>query len=230
MLHTKELNTKLTLIKGTGGAILGVGVSFIVNSTLAEISISPFFSVVIANQYFGLLFTVVGLTIIWKVRSSSSEEAKRQYFLLLGYLVVASGILCFLLERNWFIGLSATMKIPLYAILGISVSFALVFAIVDLVNYISGYFYIYEHRVLISNPQQLFGVLAMSIAMGLVFGFVFGVLDVEDVEAYQFRLALLKEEYYCYPIGALLGFITGVIVEYYKTDYISPPEKFDDEI
>ena len=46
--------------------------------------------------------------------------------------------------------------------------------------------------------------------MGAIFGFIFGVMDVEDEVAYQIKLALLKEEHYCYPIGALLGALAGL--------------------
>lgn len=49
--------------------------------------------------------------------------------------VLISGILCFVLEKNWFSSIGWTTKIPLYSVLGISVTFALLFSIIDLINY-----------------------------------------------------------------------------------------------
>lgn len=165
-----------------------------------------------------------------RVQQQNPEETKRKYYLAFGILVILSGILCFLLERNWFIGLGPHLKIPLYAILGISVSFALTFAIVDLLNYFSAYFSGYSGKVIVENPQQITAVLVLSSIMGLIFGLIFGILDVEDAASYQLRLALMKEQLYCYPIGALLGASTGVLNEYLKTDYVQPPDAFDEEI
>ena len=44
-----QIHWKSMLISGVVAGILGVGISFIVNSTLAEISISPFFSLVLPS-------------------------------------------------------------------------------------------------------------------------------------------------------------------------------------
>ena len=93
--------------------------------------------------------------------------------------MVISGILSFVLEKNWFVGMGPTWKIPLYGILGTSVCFALTFAIVDLVNYVSGYFS-YTEKAYIENPRQILSVLVLSSVTGFVFGFIFGLLDVED--------------------------------------------------
>ncbi|CAG9317561.1 unnamed protein product [Blepharisma stoltei] len=220
-----KLNWRKASISSAIGAGLGIGVSFIINSTLAEISINPFFSV-----YFGILFMIVGAVIISRVQQQSNEETKRKYYFAFGVLVVLSGILCFLLEKNWSLGLGPHLKIPLYAILGISVSFALTFAIVDLMNYFSSYFSGYSGKVIVENPQQISAILVLSSIMGVIFGLIFGILDVEDQTAYQLRIALMKEQLYCYPIGAILGALSGVMNEYLKTDYIQPPDQFDEEI
>ena len=45
--------------------------------------------------------------------------------------------------------------------------------------------------------------MVLSTAVGAIYGFIFGVLDVEDEVNYQLTLALKREESYCYPIGAV---------------------------
>lgn len=132
----ESINYARVTISGVIGAVLGMGISFIVNSTLAEISISPFFSV-----YFGIVFSIVGGMIIWRINQQEDMDSNRRMGLyLFGGLVILSGIVSILLEKNWFLGLSPGNKIPLYGVLGISVSFALTFAIVDLINYTSAWF------------------------------------------------------------------------------------------
>ena len=40
----------------------------------------------------------------------------------------------FLLNKDWLVGLSPAIKLPMYTILGTSLCFALTFSIVDLIN------------------------------------------------------------------------------------------------
>ena len=46
----------------------------------------------------------------------------------------------FLFPTNRYFHLSGFTKVPLYSLLGISVSFALTFSIIDLLNYVVGFF------------------------------------------------------------------------------------------
>lgn len=55
------------------------------------------------------------------------------------------------------------------------------------------------------SETQVYLVVVTAVIMGAVFGFIFGLLDVEDEQLSHLRLALLREESYCYPIGALVG-------------------------
>ena len=45
--------------------------------------------------------------------------------------------------------------------------------------------------------------------METTFGLIFGLMDVEDEHFYHLRLALMKEEHYCYPIGLIFGAVAG---------------------
>lgn len=48
--------------------------------------------------------------------------------------------------------------------------------------------------------------------MGMAFGMVFGIMDMEDVSAKMIKDFLIKEENYCIPIGVVLGAIGGLFV------------------
>ena len=238
---------KKALISGFVGLCLGIAVSLIVNSTLVEISVSPFFAL-----YFGLLFMSVGGIIIYRLNGatlfgSPSAESDQSYSLapedevrrkkqlnFFAGLICVSGFLCFILEKNWFVGLSSTSKIPLYTILGVSVAFALVFSIVDLVNYLMGFLRASVARPVVESPHQVYLVMTIALIMGATFGFIFGVMDIEDEIQYQVRLALLKEERTCIPIGAVLGAIAGFGNEYIRQkndEYAAVGNSgFDDDI
>ena len=45
--------------------------------------------------------------------------------------------------------------------------------------------------------------------MGMLFGLIFGIMDLEDVAARQIKQYLMKEENYCIPIGLILSAIAS---------------------
>lgn len=214
LLNIKSMSPSLRsqgAISAVVGAVFGTLISLIVNCTLIEISVSPFFS-----MYFGGLFISVGAVIIWRVGAVTAfqpltdEERMRKFQLqYFGYMIVFSGVLCFLLERHWFVGIHYFFKVPLYTILGVSVSFALTFALVDLLNYTVGFMQVSFARPIVESPSQVFLVLSTSLVMGAVFGLIFGLMDIEDQAQYTIKLALMKEEHFCYPIGIVLGALAG---------------------
>jgi len=243
---------KKAVISGFVGTCLGIAVSLIVNSTLVEISVSPFFAL-----YFGLLFMSVGGIIIYRLNGSTlfsgntntdnvgeadqafllapeDEKRRKKQLTFFASLICFSGFLCFILEKNWFVGLSPTTKVPLYTILGVSVAFALVFSIVDLVNYLMGFLRASIARPIVESSHQVYLIMTIAMVMGACFGFIFGVMDIEDEIQYQVRLALLKEERTCIPIGAILGAIAGFGNEYIRQksdEYASIANSgFDDDI
>mmetsp|Transcript_83714 Transcript_83714/g.240618 ORF Transcript_83714/g.240618 Transcript_83714/m.240618 type:complete len:233 (-) Transcript_83714:209-907(-) len=205
-------------ISGFVGVLLGVIISLIVNCTLVEISISGFFSL-----YFGVLFIIVGGIILWRIFSQESGDgmgssANKQPLAAFGCLIILSGLICFTLEQQWYRGTSPILKVPLYMILGTSVAFALTFSVVDLVNYVLGFLQVAVAKPFVESASQVYMVLATSLMMGAIFGFVFGVMDVEDEVSSQIRLALLREERYCYPVGAILGGAVGFANEYIREE------------
>ena len=172
---------------------------------------------------FGLLFLFIGGALLWRVntilRATTSRSATQLY--VFGGLVVVSGISCFLLDEQLF-RVSSVLKIPLYTMLGTSVTFAFAFSIVDLMNvsYVafggapccssrrSG-----DERPgvgLIETAGQINLLLFVSAFLGCIFGFAFGLLDVEDKRGAELRHTLWADElYFCYPVGALAGGLTG---------------------
>ena len=240
---------KKAAMSGFVGMILGIAVSLIVNSTLVEISVSPFFAL-----YFGLLFMSVGGIIIYRLNGSTlfsssggntdadqalllmpeDEKRRKKQLTFFASLILVSGFLCFILEKNWFVYLTWVGKIPLYTILGISVTFALVFSVVDLINYLMGFLRASAARPVVESSHQVYFVMTVALVMGAIFGFIFGIMDIEDEIQYQVRLALLKEERTCLPIGALLGAFAGFGNEYIrlKSDEYTSLQSggFDDDI
>ncbi|EER16923.1 conserved hypothetical protein, partial [Perkinsus marinus ATCC 50983] len=132
--------------------------------------------------------------------STPEESARKKQLQLFASLIVISGFLCFILEKNWFVGMSPVLKIPLYSILGVSVSFALTFSVVDMINYLLGFLQVVVARPLVESTSQVYlvtllsscscsgkvqQVLFVALLMGGTFGFIFGVMDVEDEVQYQ---------------------------------------------
>merc|ERR1712113_698386 len=129
-------------------------------------------------------------------------------------LIIVSGFLCFLLDRKVFVGLRPWMKVPLYTVLGSAVSFAMTFAIVDVLNYIVGLCQASLAKPLVESVHQVTLILCVSLAMGCAWGFTFGVLDVADEDEYHIRVALLRSEKLSNPVGMALGALAGLGLEY----------------
>jgi hypothetical protein len=216
-------------LSGLVGIVFGIAISLIVNCTLVEISLSSFFS-----MYFGILFIFVGVIILWRVWSQDSYDGQsrpKTQLAAFAVLIIISGVISIVLERDWFVGLRPTAKVPLYSLLGISVSFALVFSVVDFVNYAYGFFQAVVAKPLVESMAQVNLVIMTAIVMGGIFGTMFGYLDVEDAAGYRVRLALFKEEHYCYPVGAILGGIAGFGNEYLRErEEEHQPTVYDEDI
>ncbi|GAW83531.1 hypothetical protein, conserved [Plasmodium gonderi] len=227
---TKDLVFKGS-ISAIVGMILGIMCSLIVNCTLVEVSLSKFFS-----MYFGILFIVVGIIIFWRLNANVIEEAenRRNQLMILAGLIVFSGILCLFFERSWLFSLSPLSKVPIYCVLGISISFALTFSLIDLINYLIGFIQGSITRPLIESVAQVYLILLFTITMGGIFGFIFGLLDVEDESSHHIRLALMKAENCCFPLGAILGGLAGFGNEVFRQQSeaykIENVTEFDDEV
>jgi len=137
-----------------------------------------------------------------------------------------SGFLCFILDTRLF-KWSPAIKVPLYAVLGMAVCFALVFSSIDLLNWCLGACCSSEPGGgLVENGPQVLLVLSMSTLMGASFGLIFGMLDVEDFVGMNLRDALVNEERKCIPVGIALGSAAALLNEYMAGDRnLASPEK-----
>ncbi len=180
------------------GAVLGSLSSLMVNSALVEVSLSPFFA-----TSFGLLFLTSAATVVWQLQHESAAQNNMllRCFALLNAL---SGVTCFLLERDWSLGLSPQRKVPLYALLGMCLAFSVNFSALDLLARCDAR----SRPVLVRMEWQVRIVAITSVCTGALFGIAFGVLDVEDAlikSPAALRNALHREARICYPVGAASG-------------------------
>eukprot|EP01053_Blabericola_migrator_P005316 Blabericola_migrator_1__5315@NODE_2727_length_2416_cov_377_103874_g1708_i0_p1_GENE_NODE_2727_length_2416_cov_377_103874_g1708_i0NODE_2727_length_2416_cov_377_103874_g1708_i0_p1_ORF_typecomplete_len300_score28_53DUF872/PF05915_12/1_1DUF872/PF05915_12/1_3e03DUF2407_C/PF13373_6/2_6e02DUF2407_C/PF13373_6/2_2e03DUF2407_C/PF13373_6/8_3_NODE_2727_length_2416_cov_377_103874_g1708_i010831982 len=200
------------------GMFLGMITSLIVNVALVEISISPFFAMVsnMSNtrytspyQYFGALFILIGGVIAWRVSTcpitDEEHKSRQKVFFMLSLMVSASGLLCCTIQRHWFFVLPRILKIPIYSLLGISISFALIFSTIDLMNVGFSLCQLNSARSPVDSAVQVSLIVGAALLMGCIFGFIFGILDVANEISYHVRLSLLREEQFCYPIGGFIG-------------------------
>ena len=68
---------------------------------------------------------------------------------------ILSGISSILLERDMFKVLTPTAKIPLYGLLGVTLAFAIIFSLIDIINYIAGLFLPSYSKALVDGKQQV---------------------------------------------------------------------------
>ena len=148
-----------------------------------------------------------------------------------------SGVLCIILDKRWVHWLPEKAKILFYMILGTSLNFCLIFSMADLgtacfsklsSKYRARYgirgrrkFEDYDrpladdvnlHSIMHSSPRILI-LGAASIVSGLYFGFMFGLLRIEEESSYRVALALQQETAYTYPFGACIGGLAALVYQ-----------------
>lgn len=208
------------LLSGLTGAALGILCSILVNSTLIELCINVMFTI-----YFGLLFAGIGCLVLWRgyaeSRKSELGEVRRLKDSIFSHAVLAytfggfmifSGLLCFVLRKDWFVGIDYKAKIPFFAILSVSLTFIVVFLIVDCINCVASSCKAVSQPI-VQESRQTYLMALSAILMGFLYGLIFGILDLEDVELYRMAIMAMKEESYCYPIGIIIGALTGILNE-----------------
>jgi hypothetical protein len=188
---------KRALASGLIGGFLGALISFLVAAVMLEISSNRFFAI-----YFGIMFLIIGLAVAKRVTLSAAwtqgGRLSRTALGLFAFEVLLASVACFVLDHN-NLKLSAGQRVPFYIFLGMAVSFAVTFAIMDVLN------------ILISTvhtSNQVFLILASSVFTGALFGLVFGILDVEDDPSS--RHALIRDERFCAPVGFIVGVVTAL--------------------
>jgi len=164
-----------------------------------------------------------------------AEQRRRKHLRAFSWLVIASGIICVGLDREWYFHMHRALKIPIYCMLGVSVSLALTFSVIDVVNFVFGLFQGNTmSRPVIESPNQIHLGICLAVLMGGIFGCIFGNFDVADPVVYKLKIQnLLASELYCYKIGAALGAVGGFCNEYLRhieVQYSPVNADFDDDI
>jgi hypothetical protein len=160
------------------GALLGIVIGWCCNAAMVEISINAIFAL-----YFGFFFLFLGGVITWRVLSFS-QAANRNALLFLSALMAVAGLICIFYQRHWFFSLSAAFRVPIYTVLGTSLSFALSFAIAELLNYSSASgipataLPQRAQSALVQTPQQVLLLAGSSAIMGFLYGIIFGFAEV----------------------------------------------------
>ncbi len=140
--------------------------------------------------------------------------------------VFASGVICFVVDKDFAHNLSVHAKVPLYILLSVSMCFAWLFVVFDA-----------WYHVLISYPEyqllpkpflsNLFAVRLMGVAclvLGIYFGSLFGHLENEEIARSHIEVSLERENDYGYPIAALLGGCVGFVIQFARLQAPSPIE------
>ena len=167
-------------------------------------------------------------------RPSDNLFSQPKVLYIFGSLAILSGILCFFLEKDIFVGINYTWKIPLYAIMGISFIFVFIFIISDCINYCSLACSDENAIPIISSNQQVYLLTGIAILMGFLYGILFGIMDVEDASIFKMKVVAMKDQKYCYPIGIILGFIGGFLNQYMRENggklFYGDQNQFEEEI
>mmetsp|Transcript_27583 Transcript_27583/g.55885 ORF Transcript_27583/g.55885 Transcript_27583/m.55885 type:complete len:233 (-) Transcript_27583:79-777(-) len=189
------------------GMVLGAFISLIVDSALFEIGESKVFATV-----FGVCLMLIGGLIVWRVAPVQGEAISRWRYLVFIFssMVFTSGICCFLVEKGWLVTMNRWVKLPMYTLLGTSLSFALTFSLLDLINNAALCSGAGTAEALLGVPaqssRQVYVVLFSSVFMGGLFGSSFGMIDVEDDSRMHTRF---DEDQ---AINTMIGAVTGLFV------------------
>merc|ERR1711934_276207 len=205
----KSAGPVATVISTVVGGLLGMLVSFMVICSLVEISLSFFEAVM-----FGCVLLFVGLFMIWRAMDSGDVQPPVFFRAIMGGfggLVALSGGCCFMLQEGWHHGMSAHSKIPIYFMLGTTLSFSVIFGFGEIVNICVGSCMEEQASPVLNSPKQILLLVFLASVMGAVEGIIFGTLDAED-DIYL-RGNFEKTIHYCMPLGGSVGLAMGILNE-----------------
>jgi hypothetical protein len=196
--------------------VCGLVQAEIIANSLIEIADVKVFAII-----FGVALALLGCALLWRAWTVRAERVKFAFLAGFSLLVVASGVSCFFVT-DLIHGLTPGAKTPLLMLIGMSLSFALTFCLVELLNAdlcgrccacladdaagaTGGVF---------TSRKQFAGVFSASLGMGALYGILFGTLDVEMTSAAHnsFETLLLVSM----PIGMVFGGIVGAVNQWLR--------------
>jgi len=230
-----------SLLESTcAGSIFAVIISYMVNYSLFLLTTYTLYSIGL-----GFLFIVVGSLILWQGLSQYFDTeayaygnpiATREGFervssciLLCAFALylTACGVICFMLEGDFARNMTPTVRVLVYACIGISMCFSMVFVSVDLATRISNICRKphTQQKPLAENGTYVKLLAVSACISGLYFGYMFGMIELENFNKSHVALALMQQNYYCYPLGCFLGGLTALI-----NRFLTLPDRFDRDI
>lgn len=207
----------LSMVVGAG---LGMVIAFLVICTLVEISLSYF-----EAMLFGCILIMLGGFILARTVCAAEEAPERFYRIVLGsfaVLVILSGMCCFALQENWHKSLSVHEKVPIYFLLGTTLSFSIIFGMGDIVNICGTRCTGEEDMPIFHSNAQIYLVVLAAVGMGAAEGLVFGMLDAED-DVYLHD-QFLRTRHYCVPLGGSIGALVGILNQMFR--YAETPDSY----
>mmetsp|Transcript_9088 Transcript_9088/g.17921 ORF Transcript_9088/g.17921 Transcript_9088/m.17921 type:complete len:658 (+) Transcript_9088:187-2160(+) len=218
------------LVALVGGSLSGMLLSYVVSVSLVEISETTFFG--FAYGLFFMMQFIFISTHILKIEVPDRGWKSAHVFLLslCNLCVLLSASACFLVDRRFIVWLPERPKVLFYIILGATLNFCIVFSVVELSDEAYQYYRLRNSRTrnIASTYEQREGrrrssvvgsqaraalLAAASVLSGTFFGFMFGTLRIEEEAQYRVALALQQEAAYTYPIGALVGGVSAMLLQ-----------------
>ena len=237
------------------GSIFGMGLSFVVAASLVEISSTPMFSLAFSVFFFylGGLITLELIKARSAQSSNISLTWDQAASVIAVVWIIVAGIICLVVDKKFVLWLPEVLKVFMYMVLASALNFCVVFSTLDVSNELyercskkqtltPGLSEIFDSqtrkamfdetnlnrtRVLtVAKSKARYGLLiASSIVSGLYFGLIFGLLRIEEEEIYRAALMLRQESLYTFPAGAVIGGMSGLILQ-----ILSLPMQTDSEI
>mmetsp|Transcript_28478 Transcript_28478/g.69454 ORF Transcript_28478/g.69454 Transcript_28478/m.69454 type:complete len:652 (-) Transcript_28478:213-2168(-) len=220
--NSANMHHLFSLLESTcAGAIFAVLISYSVNYSLFLFTTYRMYSMGI-----GVLLLGIGSLILWQATTQyfegennggaldTDETSTSSHCILLcavAVFLISCGLVCLMLEGDFASHMSSAARIVVYASVAISLCFSIVFVLVDLVTRAANLCRHRKARPLAEHPTYSWLLAVSACISGLYFGYVFGMLDLENMNKGRIELALQQQNYYCYPLGCLLGGITAFI-------------------
>jgi len=235
--NSAKMNHLFELLEATcAGAIFAVVVSYSVNYSLFLLTTYTLYSMGL-----GLLFMVIGGLILWQTLTQHFEGGNPYGELLdtsttsfshcvllccFSIFLATCGVLCFMLEGDFAVHMSPMTRVMVYAAVGIALCFSFVFVAVDLATRSANICRTYKLKPLAEHPRYIRLLAGSACISGIYFGYVFGTLDVANLNKSHVQLAIQQQNYYCYPLGSLLGGLTAFANKFMSLPVLSSKQSF----
>ena len=60
-----------------------------------------------------------------------------------------------LLEKDFFVSMPALVKIPFYGLFGVTMSFVIIFSVIDVINFVAGFFQFEKQKSVVDTHTQV---------------------------------------------------------------------------